>query len=93
MLSIYHIMLLAVCNRQVEKKVKKRFEKNEKNNKKKKYEKFAWKGFEPGPSESVRAKSWRLDYLGKCCQFEFKTGIYSFSMLIGSFPGWLSEFF
>ena len=32
MLSIYHIMLLAIC----------------------------FRGFQPGPSESVRTKSWRL---------------------------------
>ena len=47
-------MLLAICNTQVKKKVKKRFEKTKKN---KKYEKFARRGFEPGPSESVRTKS------------------------------------
>ena len=49
-----HIMLLAICNIQVKKKVKKRFEKTKKN---KKYEKFVRRGFEPGPSESVRIKS------------------------------------
>ena len=60
---------------------------------KKGYEKFASRGFEPGPSESVRTKSLRLkplDHLGE--QREFKRRLYSFSMLIGSFQGWLFTF-
>ena len=47
-------MLLVICNTQVKKKVKKRFEETKKN---KKYEKFARRGFEHGPSKSVRTKS------------------------------------
>ena len=46
-------MLLAVCTIQVKKKGKKRLKKKEK---KQGYEKFAFRGFEPGPSESVRNK-------------------------------------
>ena len=40
-------MLIAICTTQVKKRVKKKEKKNEG------YEKFAWRGFEPGPSESV----------------------------------------
>ena len=50
LLSIYHIMLLAICTTQVKKRVKKE-------NKKKGYEKFASRGFKPAPSESVRTKN------------------------------------
>ena len=50
---------------------------------KKGYEKFASRGFEPGPSESVRTKSLRLKPLDT---------LYSFSMVIGSFQGWLFTF-
>ena len=60
LLSIYHIMLLATCATQVKKRVKKE--------KKEGHEKFASRGFEPGPSEYVRTKSERLyppDHLGK----------------------------
>ena len=60
LLSIYHIMLLAICTTQVKKRVKKE--------KKEGHEKFASRGFEPGPSEYVRTKSERLyplDHLGK----------------------------
>ena len=54
------------------------------------------RGFEPGLSESVRTKSYRLyplDDLGKCRQFEFKRGIYSFVMVLDSFQGWLLDVF
>ena len=50
LLSIYHIMLLAICTTQVKKRVKKE-------NKKKGYEKFASRGFKPAPPESVRTKN------------------------------------
>ena len=50
LLSIYHIMLLAICTTQVKKRVKMK-------NKKKGYEKFASRGFKPGPSELVRTKN------------------------------------
>ena len=51
LLSIYHIMLLAICTTQVKKRVKKE------NKKKKGCEKFASRGFKPAPSESVRTKN------------------------------------
>ena len=55
-------MLLAICTTQVKKRVKKKKEKKEG------HEKFASRGFEPGPSEYVRTKNERLyplDHLGK----------------------------
>ena len=63
--SIYHMMLLAICTTEVKNRVKKKFKKRDK---KYSYEKFASRGFKPGPSESVRTKSSRLcplDLLGK----------------------------
>ena len=55
-------MLLAIRTTQVKKRVKKKKEKKEG------HEKFASRGFEPGPSEYVRTKNERLyplDHLGK----------------------------
>ena len=48
-ISIYHIMLLAICTTPVKKRVEK-----------KGHEKFASRGFELGPSEYVRTKNERL---------------------------------
>ena len=59
-----------------------------KREKKVRLRKICFRGFQPGPSESVRTKSWRLyplDHLFKRWQVEFKRGIYSFSMVIDSF--------
>ena len=58
LLSIYHIILLAICTTQVKKRWKRDLKKKTKEtNKQKGYEKFASRGFEPGPSESVWTKS------------------------------------
>ena len=64
------------------KKESKKQIKNKKIKKMKKYgyDRFALRGFEPGPPESVRTK---LDYLSKRCQMVFKRGL--FSVVIDSF--------
>ena len=61
LLSIYHIMLLAICTTQTKKTVKKK-------KKKKCHDNIALRGFEPGPSEYVRTKNehiYRLGHPGK----------------------------
>ena len=65
MLSIYHIMLLAVCTAQVKKESKK--EKEKKNIRSRK---IALREFEPRPSEYVKTKNggfYPLDQLGNPC--------------------------
>ena len=87
MLSIYHIMLLAIYTAQVKKRVKKDFKKR------KIYSKFTknWCQGDSNPDPQnqlelkVNASHYPQDHSGKCRQFEFKRGIYSFSMVIDSF--------
>ena len=50
LLSIYHIMLLAICTTQVKKRVKKE-------NKKKRLRKICFKGIQTRTSESVRTNN------------------------------------
>ena len=79
-------MLLAICITLVIKKESKK--EILKKRKQERLRKICFKGIQPGPSESVRTKSLRLkplDHLGE--QREFKRGLYSFSMVIGSFQG------
>ena len=73
-------MLLAICTAQVKKK------ESENENEKKKYghEKFASRGFKPGPFEYFRTKTehlYPLEHLFKRWQFMFKRRTYSFSMV------------
>ena len=78
MLSIYHIMLLAICTAQVKKRVQKK--------KKKGHEKFASRDSNPYPPNRTNNEHLNpRDHLSRRWQLKLKRGIYSFLMVIDSF--------
>ena len=81
MLSIYHIVLLAICTTQVKKKRKKEKKKN-------KVTKNLHQGYSnPDPPNTLGLKMKAFIHWTTSVR-----GIYSFSMVIDSFQGWLFRF-